>query len=92
MYLNNLNEDWYQTAIKDYEIKEITENFVNKERIGKGSSCLVYKTKCKSLGGILVALKEANITSDDYKNRNTKTFVNEVCSFDLSFFKKKTIN
>jgi hypothetical protein len=79
-------ENWYQNSIKDYGIKEITEKFVNKERIGQGSSCLVYKTKCEFLGGILVAIKEVNITSDDYKNRKTKTFINEVCTFEFIFF------
>ncbi|CAG8641158.1 12474_t:CDS:2 [Rhizophagus irregularis] len=66
MNSNNLNEDFYQTAINYYGIKEILENFGNeKERIGQGS-CIVYKTKCESLGGILIAIKEVNITSDDY--------------------------
>ncbi|GBB99330.1 hypothetical protein RclHR1_03490012 [Rhizophagus clarus] len=72
---SNLNEDWYQTAIKTHGIKEITENFGKKDRIGQGSSCYVYKTKCESLGGILVAIKEVNITSDE---RIIKTFVNEL--------------
>ena len=78
MNSSNSNEDWYQTAIDKYEIEEITENFDNKERIGQGSSCLVYKTKCKSLKGISVAIKEVNITSDDYKNCTIKNFINEV--------------
>ncbi|EXX67471.1 kinase-like domain-containing protein [Rhizophagus irregularis DAOM 181602=DAOM 197198] len=78
MNSNNLNEDFYQTAINYYGIKEILENFGNeKERIGQGS-CIVYKTKCESLGGILIAIKEVNITSDDCKNRTIKTFVNEL--------------
>ncbi|GBB99328.1 hypothetical protein RclHR1_03490010 [Rhizophagus clarus] len=74
----NLNEDWYQTAIKTHGIKEITENFGKKDRIGQGSSCLVYKTKCEPLGGISVAIKEVNITTDDCKNHTIKTFVNEL--------------
>ncbi|CAB4399428.1 unnamed protein product [Rhizophagus irregularis] len=75
MNSNNLNEDFYQTAINYYGIKEILENFGNeKERIGQGS-CIVYKTKCESLGGILIAIKEVNITSDDCKNRTIKTLL-----------------
>ncbi|RIA90865.1 kinase-like domain-containing protein, partial [Glomus cerebriforme] len=75
-FINLVNEDWYQTAIKDYGINEIIGKFGKKDRIGYGASGLVYKTKCKSLNGIFVAIKEVNITSDDYKNM--KTFINEL--------------
>ena len=60
----NLNEDWCQTVVKKFGIKEITENFDKKDRIGYGSSVFVYKTKCDSMG-ILLAIKEATIASDD---------------------------
>ena len=57
-----IKEDWCQTAIKEHGIKEITaENFGERERIGYGSSGLVYKTKCESLEGIFVAIKEINV-------------------------------
>jgi hypothetical protein len=79
---SNSIEDWYQTFIKIYGIKEITENFGKKERIGSGGTSLVYKTKCESLKGIVVAIKEVNIIPDDYKNSSQKTFRTEVC---LSF-------
>jgi hypothetical protein len=85
MNSKNLNEDWYQTAIVEHNINEITEHFSNKELIGKGSFSLVYKTKCESLEGILVAIKEVNIISNDYKNSSLKTFITEVCSFDFIF-------
>ena len=83
-----IKEDWYQTAIKKYGIKEINENFGERERIGYGSSGLVYKTKCESLEGTFVAIKEINTTSND---RNIKSFVNEVFKdgFDYPFYKKK---
>ncbi|CAG8641172.1 12475_t:CDS:2 [Rhizophagus irregularis] len=72
----NSNEDWYQSAIFEYKINEITEHFVNKDLIGKGSFSLVYKTKCESLEGIVVAIKEVNIISNDYNS--LKTFITEV--------------
>ncbi|RIA90861.1 kinase-like domain-containing protein [Glomus cerebriforme] len=62
----NSNEDWYQNAIKKHKINEITEKFNNKVRIGQGSSCLVYKTNCESVEKNLVAIKEVNLTSDEY--------------------------
>ncbi|CAB5187532.1 unnamed protein product [Rhizophagus irregularis] len=70
--------------MRSYLTKEILENFGNdKEQIGQGS-CIVYKTKCESLGGILIAaIKEVNITSDDCKNRTIKTFVNELKIYNL---------
>jgi len=74
MNSRNLNQDLYQNAIKD-GIKEIPESFGKKERIGYGASGLVYKTKCEFLKGIVVAIKEINITSENYK---PKTFMNEV--------------
>ncbi|CAB4470093.1 unnamed protein product [Rhizophagus irregularis] len=72
----NSNEDWYQSAIFEYKINEITEHFVNKDLIGKGSFSLVYKTKCESLEGIVVAIKEVNIISNDYNS--LKTFITEL--------------
>lgn len=85
----NSNEDWYQSAIFEYKINEITEHFVNKDLIGKGSFSLVYKTKCESLEGIVVAIKEVNIISNDYNS--LKTFITEVCSLSLylNYQKKK---
>ena len=76
----NLNEDWYQT-VKNFGIKEITENFGKKDRIGQwighGSSGFVYKD---SIG--ILAVKEATITSDD--DICIKHFINEV-SFGTKF-------
>ena len=73
----NLSEDWYQTTVKKFGIKEITENFNKKDRIGLGSSGFVYKTKCDSIG--ILAIKETIITSDD-DNICIKHFINEVCT------------
>ncbi|CAB4399439.1 unnamed protein product [Rhizophagus irregularis] len=58
-----INENWYQTAIKDYGIKEILyeELSEEKEKIGSGGFGKIYRTKCNSLG--TVAIKE--ITIDD---------------------------
>ncbi|PKY22338.1 kinase-like protein [Rhizophagus irregularis] len=55
----NSNEDWYQSAIFEYKINEITEHFVNKDLIG-----------------IVVAIKEVNIISNDYNS--LKTFITEL--------------
>jgi hypothetical protein len=71
----NLTEDWYQTAVKKFGIKEITENFGKKDRIGYGSSGFVYKTKYDSIG--ILAIKEVTITSDD-DDICIKNFINEV--------------
>jgi len=80
----NLNEDWYQTAVKKFRIKEITEKFGKKDRIGYGSSGFVYKIKCDS--GIL-AIKEATITldDDDICVKRIKRFMNEVL-YDYNIF------
>ena len=78
----NLNEDWYQIAIKKFGFKEITENFGKKDRIGFGSSGFVYKTKCGSLG--IVAIKEVTITSDN-DDICIKHFINEVLYLIFDF-------
>ncbi|CAB5138137.1 unnamed protein product [Rhizophagus irregularis] len=56
-----INENWYQTAIEDYGIKEILyeELSEEKEKIGSGGFGKIYKTKCNSLG--TVAIKEITI-------------------------------
>ena len=78
----NLNDDWYQTAVEKFGIKEITENFDKKDRIGHGSSGFVYKTKCDSMG--ILAIKETAITSDD-DNICIKYFINEVLYIIFDF-------
>ncbi|CAB4420976.1 unnamed protein product [Rhizophagus irregularis] len=59
-----INENWYQTAIKDYGIKEILygELSEEKEKIGFGGFGKIYKAKCNSLG--TVAIKEINIDNE----------------------------
>ncbi|CAB4420985.1 unnamed protein product [Rhizophagus irregularis] len=88
---SNSIEDWYQTFIKIYGIKEITENFGKKERIGSGGTSLVYKTKCESLKGIVVAIKEVNIIPDDYKNSSQKTFRTELKIYNRNIDNERII-
>ena len=73
----NSNEDWYQTAIKKFEINEISYKELSEEqiRIGRGGFGLIYRTKCQSIG--VIAIKEITITNED-DEACIKNFINEV--------------
>ncbi|GBC26520.2 kinase-like domain-containing protein [Rhizophagus irregularis DAOM 181602=DAOM 197198] len=59
-----INENWYQTAIKEYGIKEILYKELSEKKKEKGSGAFgrVYKTKCDSIG--TVAIKKITIDAE----------------------------
>jgi hypothetical protein len=75
----SLSEDWYQLAIKQFKINEISygDLRVSEEQIliGRGGFGHIYKTKYNTIGA--VASKEILITLEDDET-DIKNFTNEV--------------
>ena len=74
-----LTSDWYQTAVKEFSINEISYKKLGGERhlLGRSGFGFVYKTNCKSIG--IVAIKEFVVTYEDFKvDECIKSFIREV--------------
>ncbi|KAF0414656.1 serine/threonine protein kinase [Gigaspora margarita] len=67
-------EDWLQSAVKTYNLKEIPyEEFSRKKRIKRGGCGIIFRVICVSLGDVVI--KEVdNIDEKKYR----KIFINEL--------------
>ncbi|CAG8667195.1 23673_t:CDS:2, partial [Gigaspora rosea] len=77
-------DDWFQSAIDDYELKNIPfENFgKKKKKIGRGGFGDIYSTTCKSIPSIsaipeVIALKGVSVGEED-SGMSIKRFLNEL--------------
>ncbi|CAG8571937.1 2402_t:CDS:1, partial [Scutellospora calospora] len=76
----SFTDDWYQTAIEDYDLKNVPfENFSKKKKkIGRGGFGDIFSATCKSIPSIpeVIALKGVSVGEED-SGMSIKIFLNE---------------
>ncbi|CAG8632969.1 5018_t:CDS:2 [Dentiscutata erythropus] len=71
------NKNWFQIAINNYNLKELSCNDFGKLRyVGRGAFGNVYWTTCNSIQEEKVAVKEIYVTEENGENR-IRMFLNE---------------